>query len=152
MTLYGVFATFLTVTMMVEYCKGGELGRLLIQHRKYRRTVIVIVKHIEQAIVNNQFFLVLNYGRKDDTSCDNHKSTYLTITKAKSICDLDLECGGFFHNCGGSTFILCGFPISERSSGCGSVLYRKGNFKIFHFYVSYTYYVNFILYLKDVYF
>ena len=50
-----------------------------------------------------------------------------SITEARSACDQDSECGGFYDdNCGAGVFRLCGLPVAEQASKCDSVLYSKG--------------------------
>ena len=64
------------------------------------------------------------------------KSTYCTdggngkigsdLQEAKSACSQDINCIGFYDDCGEhENFFECNTPIDAWSSGCGSILYRK---------------------------
>lgn len=51
---------------------------------------------------------------------------FSTHTDAKLACDQDSECHGFFNNCGLNEFRVCDGTTLERTSSCGSIMYRKG--------------------------
>ena len=74
---------------------------------------------------------IIVYPQEQSTYCKPVLVSYSSLAEATAACDLDEQCGGFRDVCGnGLEFETCGPTLQKKASGCGTILYTKGEILI----------------------
>ena len=70
---------------------------------------------------------IIGYPQEQSTYWKPLLVSYSSLAEATAACDLDKQCGGFYDACGnGLEFQPCGSTLQKEASGCGAILYTKG--------------------------
>ena len=81
-----------------------------------------------QWIIESTYILDL-YVATQNTYCDDHdiSMTSAGLDEAKRECLNDPKCSRFYYDCSAKKYYKCLASNGQSSSGCGSIVYTKGN-------------------------
>ena len=110
----------MTVASPRVSCFSQKSDFIFILYIKINQNLILIIEYLAV------FFDVADYRTMPNYKCSTERA-FENLFDAKSSCDLDPNCGGFYNTYGSSSFFICSSPLQAEHSVDGSILYSKGN-------------------------